>query len=196
MDQKSHKKTKKIVIFASGNGTNAVNIFNYFSAIDDIEVSHIFSNNRKAKVLERANTLGITPVYFDKSALLNSDEILILLEEIKPDLIVLAGFLLKIPQKIIETFPHKIINIHPSLLPKYGGKGMYGSKVHEAVIANKEAKSGISIHYVNPIYDDGKIVSQHEIIVSEDDTPEDLADKIHQLEYAHFPKVIHKILSS
>lgn len=196
MDQKSHKKTKKIVIFASGNGTNAVNIFNYFSAIDDIEVSHIFSNNRKAKVLERANTLGITPVYFDKSALLNSDEILILLEEIKPDLIVLAGFLLKIPQKIIEAFPHKIINIHPSLLPKYGGKGMYGSKVHEAVIANKEAKSGISIHYVNPIYDDGKIVSQHEIIVSEDDTPEDLADKIHQLEYAHFPKVIHKILSS
>lgn len=196
MDQKSHKKTKKIVIFASGNGTNAVNIFNYFNAIDDIEVSHIFSNNRKAKVLERANTLGITPVYFDKSALLNSDEILILLEEIKPDLIVLAGFLLKIPQKIIEAFPHKIINIHPSLLPKYGGKGMYGSKVHEAVIANKEAKSGISIHYVNPIYDDGKIVSQHEIIVSEDDTPEDLADKIQQLEYAHFPKVIHKILSS
>ncbi|MDN6279375.1 MAG: phosphoribosylglycinamide formyltransferase [Psychroflexus sp.] len=196
MDQKSHKKTKKIVIFASGNGTNAVNIFNYFSSIDDIEVSHIFSNNRKAKVLERANTLGITPVYFDKSALLNSDDILILLDEIKPDLIVLAGFLLKIPQKIIEAFPHKIINIHPSLLPKYGGKGMYGSKVHEAVIANKEAKSGISIHYVNPVYDDGEIVSQHEIIVTEDDTPDNLADKIHQLEYTHFPKVIHKILSS
>ncbi|SDZ81019.1 phosphoribosylglycinamide formyltransferase-1 [Psychroflexus halocasei] len=196
VDQNSPKKTKKIVIFASGNGTNAVNIFNYFKSYEDIEVTHIFSNKRDAKVLERANRLGITPVCFTKSAFSKTDEVLILLKEIKPDLIVLAGFLLKIPQSIIDAFPDRIINIHPSLLPKYGGKGMYGSKVHETVIANKEVKSGISIHYVNPIYDDGKIISQHEISVSESDTPESLAEKIHELEYKYFPQVIHQILSS
>lgn len=196
MDQNFLKKTKKIVIFASGNGTNAVNIFNYFKSYDDIEVTHIFSNKRDAKVLERANRLGITPVYFNKSAFSQTDEVLTLLQEIKPDIIVLAGFLLKIPQSIINAFPDRIINIHPSLLPKYGGKGMYGSKVHETVIANKEAKSGISIHYVNPVYDDGKIISQHEVSVSESDTPESLAEKIHELEYTYFPQAIYQILSS
>ena len=187
---------KKIVIFASGRGTNAENIINYFERIDaQITVSHVLSNNPKAEVLERAHLHGVKAVNFDRFSFQESDEVLELLKEINPDLIVLAGFLWKIPLSIIKAFPEKIINLHPALLPKYGGKGMYGDRVHRAILENKEEKSGITIHYVNEIYDDGEIIFQDEVEVEPNDTLRSLRDKIHVLEYRNFPKVIRQILT-
>lgn len=188
-------KTKKIVIFASGTGTNAENIINYFEReSDDITVSHVLSNNPNAEVLERAHAHNVTAAHFDKYSFYQSQEVLDLLKEIDPDLIVLAGFLWKIPDFLIDAFPKKIINLHPALLPKYGGKGMYGDRVHKAVLKNNEEKSGISIHYVNEVYDDGEIIFQAEVDVEANDTLRSLRDKIHVLEYRNFPKVIHKLL--
>ena len=188
-------KTKKIVIFASGTGTNAENIINYFEReSDEIKVSHVLSNNPKAEVLERAHLHNVTVAHFDKFSFYQSQEVLDLLKEIDPDLIVLAGFLWKIPGFLIEAFPKKIINLHPALLPKYGGKGMYGDHVHKAVLKNNEEKSGITIHYVNEVYDDGEIIFQVEADVESNDTLRSLRDKIHVLEYRNFPKVIHKLL--
>ena len=185
---------KKIVIFASGSGSNAQRIYEYFSENKNIEISLILSNNPKAGVLERAKKMSIPYIVFDSICFYKSPYIHTILKNIQPDLIVLAGFLWKFPEEIINNFQNKIINIHPSLLPKYGGKGMYGMNVHSAVIENKEKESGITIHYVNEHYDQGEIILQEKTEILETDTPESLAQKIHLLEYEHFPKVIENIL--
>src|SRR5690606_22240890 len=142
----------------------------------------------------RAKNLKVTSLYFSKEALFSEEFVLKNLKEIKPDLIVLAGFLLKFPEIILKEFPNKVINIHPALLPKYGGKGMYGNFVHEAILKNKEAETGITIHYVNENYDEGAIISQKKISISENDTAETIAEKVHKLEYEWFPKIIEEIL--
>lgn len=186
---------KKIVIFASGSGSNAEQIATYFNEKKTAQVSLILSNNPKAGVLERAKRLQIPSVVFDRLAFYKSDIILQVIENQQPDIIVLAGFLWKFPEHIIQKFPNKIINIHPSLLPKYGGKGMYGNFVHQAVIDNNETESGISIHFVNEHYDEGAIIFQAKTTVETNETTESLAQKIHQLEYVHFPKEIEKLIS-
>lgn len=196
LDTLNTRKKKRIVIFASGNGTNAENIIKHFQQTDLAEVVLVLSNKQNAKVLERAKSLNVDAISFTKEELTSEDGILRSLRKVSPDLIVLAGFLLKFPEHIIAEFPNKIINIHPALLPKYGGKGMYGSAVHEAVVNNKETETGISIHYVNENYDEGAIISQHKVKLSETDTPETVAAKVHQLEYEWFPKVIEEILKN
>lgn len=184
----------RIAIFASGSGSNAENITNHFSNNSSVEISLILTNNPNAFVLERAKKLGIKSLVFDRVDFFKNDTILHFLQENDIDLIVLAGFLLKIPENLIKAFPNKIINIHPALLPKYGGKGMYGDKVHQSVIEAKETESGITIHYVNEHYDDGEIIFQAKCKIETTDTPNDLADKIHALEYEHFPMVIEDLL--
>ncbi|MEN8118760.1 MAG: phosphoribosylglycinamide formyltransferase [Bacteroidota bacterium] len=187
----------KIAIFASGSGTNAENIIKYFKNNKRIEVVLVLSNNKNAFVLERATNLKIETKVFNRSTFNDSDEVIQLLKEKNIDFIVLAGFLWLIPKNLIFTFKNKIINIHPALLPKYGGKGMYGMHVHNAVINNGEKESGISIHNVNEKYDDGAIIFQAKCNIEMNDSPESLAQKIHKLEYEHFPKVIEKwILAS
>ena len=185
---------KNIAIFASGNGSNAENICRYFFKNKSANVKLILTNNPKAGVIERAENLGVVSVIFDRNTFYYSDEILDTLKENNIELIVLAGFLWLIPVNILEAYKNRIINIHPALLPKYGGKGMYGHFVHEAVIAASEKKSGISIHFVNAKYDEGQIIFQAEVNVAKDETPESLAKKIHELEYGYFPKIIEKIL--
>lgn len=185
---------KKIVIFASGSGTNAENIIKYFKGSEKAEVVSVFSNKKNAKVLKRAHEHDVKALYFDRDALYNSHEVLNLLKDMKPDLIVLAGFLWIFPVSILKEFPNKVINLHPALLPKYGGKGMYGMNVHKAVLENKEAETGISIHFVNEKYDEGEIIFQATTPVDPNDSAEDVAQKIHQLEYANFPKVIENLL--
>ncbi|CEN38086.1 phosphoribosylglycinamide formyltransferase [Capnocytophaga cynodegmi] len=185
---------KKIIIFASGSGSNAERIATFFKDDKNIQVSLILSNNPKAGVLERAKRLQIPSIVFDRQAFYHSEIVLDIIQSQNPDLIILAGFLWKFPENIIKNFPNKIINIHPSLLPKYGGKGMYGGFVHQSVIENREPESGITIHYVNENYDEGTIIFQTKTEVSANDTPETLAEKIHQLEYEHFPKIIASLL--
>jgi phosphoribosylglycinamide formyltransferase-1 len=184
---------KKIVIFASGSGSNAENIITYFSKDKNISFPCILSNKEDAFVKVRAEKLGVPFKYFTKDEWKNGD-ILRFLQEIKPDLIVLAGFLLRVPAEIISSFPEKIINIHPSLLPKHGGKGMYGMHVHEAVVADGDKESGISIHYVNENLDEGAIIFQAKCEVLPSDTPEDVAGKVHELEYKFFPEVIERLI--
>jgi phosphoribosylglycinamide formyltransferase-1 len=181
---------KKIAIFASGSGTNAENIINYFKNLPKIRVELVFSNNKNAYVLERAKKLSVDTFVFDRHTFNNTDKIINILKEKNIKYIVLAGFLWLIPKHFIKAFENRIINIHPALLPKYGGKGMYGMSVHKAVIEHKEKQSGISIHYVNENYDKGDIIFQALCPVSPNDTPESLAEKIHKLEYEHFPKII------
>ncbi len=181
---------KQMAVFASGSGTNARNIAEYFSDSDLGRVAVVYCNNPSAGVIEKASKLNIPIVIFNRTDFYHTDNILNDLEERKIDLIVLAGFLWLIPLNIIRTFENRIINIHPALLPSYGGKGMYGSKVHEAVINDKKKISGITIHLINEEYDKGKILFQETCSVSEEDSPEGLAAKIHALEYRHFPKVI------
>jgi phosphoribosylglycinamide formyltransferase-1 len=186
---------KKIVIFASGNGTNAQSIINHFAHSDSVKVSLVLSNNRQAKVLERATKSGISAISFNRSAFAKAEHIQRLLNDEQPDLIVLAGFLWKIPAFLIEDHANKIINIHPALLPNYGGKGMYGMNVHRSVIENKENQSGITIHYVNENYDEGAIIKQATCVISPEDTADDLAAKIHLLEQQHFAATIEELLS-
>ncbi len=185
---------KRIVIFASGSGTNAENVIKFFLNRDDASVIKVFTNNPKAQVLERAKKLNVNTVLFHKDAFTSSNEILHALKALNPDLIVLAGFLLQFPEHILQEFPNKVINIHPALLPKYGGKGMYGMNVHEAVVKNNEKQSGITIHYVNERYDEGTIIFQATCQVNETDTAKDVAAKIHDLEMEYFPKVVLKVL--
>ena len=185
---------KRIVVFASGSGTNAQNIIEYFKKTDFAEVTLVLSNKKNAKVLERAKKLNVSSNSFSKEDLSDSNKIFDVLRNENPDIIVLAGFLLKFPEFILNEFPNKVINIHPALLPKYGGKGMYGSRVHEAVVDNNESETGITIHYVNENYDEGAIIFQEKVNVSEKDTPDSVAEKIHDLEYEFFPKVIEDIL--
>ncbi len=185
---------KRIVIFASGSGTNAQNIIQFFQQNNLAEVTLVLSNKRGAKVLERAEILNVSAKFFTKKELISSEGILTILKQESPDLIVLAGFLLKFPEFILKEFPNKVINIHPALLPKYGGKGMYGMKVHEAVVENKELETGITIHYVNENYDEGAIIFQKSFKLLENETAESVASKIHELEYEFFPKVIEELL--
>jgi phosphoribosylglycinamide formyltransferase-1 len=186
---------KRIVIFASGSGTNAENIIKYFQNSGLAKVIHVLSNKKDAKVLDRADALGVVNGSFNKKELLENDTIHDLMLTLKPDLIVLAGFLLKFPENIISSFPNKIINVHPALLPKYGGKGMYGAHVHKAVVANNDKESGITIHYVNEHYDEGNIIFQASTALISSDTYEDVAAKIHILEQKHFPLVIEQLLN-
>ena len=187
-------KHHKILIFASGSGTNTEQIIRYFSPNSSVEVLGVYSNNRSAFVLERAKQLGVSTHVFNYEQFNNPDALLKDLQAQSPDLIVLAGFLWKVPPHIIDAFPKKIINIHPALLPKYGGKGMYGYHVHKAVIDAKETESGISIHYVNSQYDEGAIIFQAKISIVPGETPESLAKKMHKLEHKHFSEEIEKLL--
>lgn len=184
----------KIAIFASGSGSNAENIIRYFEQSKRVDIVLILSNKSDAFVHERAKKLHIPSLSFTKNQFSESDYILNLLKEKKIDLIILAGFLLKIPTNLIQAYPNKIINIHPALLPKYGGKGMYGQHVHEAVVAHNEKETGITIHYVNEHYDEGTIIFQAKCAVLPTDTVDDVAQRVHQLEYEHFPKVVEKFI--
>jgi phosphoribosylglycinamide formyltransferase 1 len=186
---------RKIVVFASGSGTNAENIIKYFTENKNGTVISVFTNNPTAKVIERAEKYKIPTEIFSKSEL-NESKVLQKLNEIQPDLIVLAGFLLKFPSEIIAAYRDRIINIHPALLPKYGGKGMYGLNVHRAVVENKDAETGITIHYVNENYDEGAIIFQERIVLHGTETPEEVANKIHELEHKYFPEIIAGLLES
>lgn len=184
-----------LIIFASGSGSNAEQIAIHFKNHQQVKIAAIFANKPDAYVLERAKNLGIPSEVFNRNEFKSSD----FLQKLKPYkgyVIILAGFLWKIPQYMIDAFPDKIINIHPALLPKYGGKGMYGHFVHEAVIENKEKESGITIHLVNENYDEGEHLFQAKCNVEPNDTPDSLASKIHQLEHAHFPRVIEEFVTS
>ncbi|NVO01060.1 MAG: phosphoribosylglycinamide formyltransferase [Bacteroidetes bacterium] len=183
-----------IAIFASGSGTNAQRIIEYFANNSKIQISLVLSNKSDAFVLERAKKLNKPSFVFTADQFKNTDIVIEKLKEYNIDFIVLAGFLLKVPENIIKAFPNSIINIHPALLPKYGGKGMYGANVHKAVIEAKEPKSGITIHYVNEHYDEGQIVFQATCEISENDTAETLAEKIHLLEFEHFPRIIEEVV--
>jgi phosphoribosylglycinamide formyltransferase-1 len=186
---------KKIVIFASGSGTNAENIIKYFAETKIGTVVAVFTNRQDAKVIERAKNYQVPVVVFSKDELIEG-KILQKLNTFRPDLIVLAGFLLKFPQNIIGAYPEKIINIHPALLPKYGGKGMYGMNIHRTIVENKEKETGITIHFVNENYDEGNIIFQKDIALSGDETPEGVAHKIHELEQEYFPQVIERLLTN
>ncbi|HSO85872.1 MAG TPA: phosphoribosylglycinamide formyltransferase [Draconibacterium sp.] len=186
-------KIQRIAIFASGSGTNAQNIFEYFSENEYVVIDSLWSNNPNAFALERAKKFGIETFSFSKNEFRNTDFVVEELKKREVNLIVLAGFLWLIPSNLIQNF--RIINIHPALLPKYGGKGMYGMKVHQAVVENKDTESGISIHFVNEKYDEGEIIFQAKCPVLPTDSADDVANKVHQLEYKYFPEVIEKVLS-
>jgi phosphoribosylglycinamide formyltransferase-1 len=186
----------RIAVFASGNGSNAQRIAEYFSGKGLLEISAVYSNNPDAYALERARLLGISSVLFNRDTFYNKTSVLDDLKNRETDWIILAGFLWLIPEYILQAYPQRIINIHPALLPSYGGKGMYGMKVHEAVISSADKQSGISIHYVNEHYDKGDIIFQATCQVQPGDTAEILAAKIHELEYEHFPRVIEKLVLS
>lgn len=183
----------RLLIFASGSGTNAENIIKYFKQDNKVNIAAVLTNNKHAGVLARAENLGVATRIFDKEEFKSSQDFVNYLKN-SGDLIVLAGFLWKIPTSLLAAFPNKIINIHPALLPKYGGKGMYGMHVHRAVVAHREKESGITIHYVNENYDEGAIIFQKSIAIDPQDTPEQVAAKIHQLEQAYFPKVIDELV--
>jgi len=188
-------KMKHICIFASGSGTNAQNIIEYFKKTNNIEISLVLSNKREAYVLQRAQLLGVSNRFFSREDF-NNYTVLKLLEEYKIDFIVLAGFLWLIPKEFLRAYTNRIVNIHPALLPKYGGKGMYGARVHETVLENKEKESGISVHYVNEEYDKGDIIFQARCKIEQGETADSLANKVHKLEYEHYPRVIKKLVDS
>ena len=184
------KKTINMAIFASGSGTNMQIICNYFEKNPKILIKSVFSNNKNAFVLERAKNLKIDSFIINRYDFYNSTKVLDLIKSQDIDIIVLAGFLWLVPEYLIDEFPKRIINIHPALLPKYGGKGMYGEHVHRAVFENNETETGITIHFVNKNYDEGDIIFQKSVPISENDNPETIAQKVHELEYEFFPKII------
>lgn len=183
----------RIAIFASGEGTNAQQFIEYYKNREDIGITLIVTNNRDAGVIKKAEQAGILVLVIDKESFYFTDRVLEELNE-RADFIVLAGFLWMVPGNILKMFAGKIVNIHPALLPKYGGKGMYGKRVHEAVIANREIESGITIHYVNSRYDEGKIIFQEKCSVETSDTPQTLAKRVHELEYKFYPVIVDKLL--
>lgn len=192
---KTNLNMTKIAILASGSGSNAENIINHFSNIKDVSIEVIISNKPDAYVHARAEKLNIPSATFSKAEFDSSEIVLDFMKEKEIDFVILAGFLLKIPKNIILTYPNKIINIHPALLPKFGGKGMYGDNVHRAVIEAQEKESGITIHFVNENYDEGAIIFQAKCEVNSEDTYESLAQKIHALEYENFPQIIERVLN-
>jgi phosphoribosylglycinamide formyltransferase-1 len=185
----------RLAIFASGNGSNAQRIIEHFSGNPRVSVGLVLCNREGAPVIGRAGRLGVRAEVFGKSDLYETGQVAALLEKGGITHLILAGFLWLIPAELITRYPGRIINIHPALLPKYGGKGMYGRKVHEAVIASGDAESGITIHQVNERYDDGGILFQARCRVEPGDTAETLAARVHELEYRYFPGVIEKIVS-
>ena len=185
---------KKIAILASGEGTNAERIIRYFTGHPTVKVAVIITNKAEAGVIRRAKNLQV-PVEFLPAPAFKEGKVTERLRQYETDLVVLAGFLLRVPNDMLEAYPNQIVNIHPSLLPKFGGKGMYGSKVHEAVLAAGETESGITIHYINEHYDEGTIILQAQCPVMEGDTPDALASRVHQLEYEHYPQVIEQLLA-
>ena len=186
---------KRIVIFASGSGSNAENLIKFFHHSDTASVIQVLTNNPHAKVLDRCKNLNMSAFSFNRIAFSKSNDVLNLLKNSKPDLIILAGFLWKFPEFILKEFENKVINIHPALLPKYGGKGMYGMHVHRAVVENNETETGITIHYVNENYDEGATIFQTKCKVLPTDTANDVAAKIHELEMEYFPKVVENLLN-
>lgn len=183
-------KKSRIAIFASGSGTNAEEIFKYFQQHPSTEIVLLLSNNPQAYALERARKYHVPAKVFNREQFKNSTVVLDWLKEANVTHIVLAGFLWLMPEYLVKAYPGRIINIHPALLPKFGGKGMYGMKVHEAVKLSGEKESGITIHEVNEVYDDGRVIFQCSCMIDINDTPEQIANKIHALEYAHYPRVI------
>jgi len=186
--------TTRLAILASGSGSNAENIHRYFAGNSAVELVLIVANKAEAYVHERARQMGVPSMTLSREALQDSDALLELMSSYRIDFIVLAGYLLKVPADLIEAYPRRIVNIHPALLPRHGGKGMYGDKVHEAVLAQGDTESGITIHYVNEHYDEGQIVFQASCPVLPGDTADDVANRVHALEYAHFPRVIEACL--
>lgn len=189
------KTVTNIALFASGNGSNVQNIVEYFEEKSQFVPRLILTNKADAFVINRAKSLGIPFKVFSAKELRESDRVLNALKEYSIDFIVLAGFLLRIPSNLIDAFPNRIINIHPALLPKFGGKGMYGDFVHQAVKDANEKETGITIHYVNPFYDEGQVIFQKKIELTNSDTPQSIAEKVHGLEYEYFPKIIEQVLS-
>jgi phosphoribosylglycinamide formyltransferase-1 len=188
------KTPKKLVLFASGSGSNVENISEYFKSDPRVIVSGVLCNNPKAGVVERCGRLKLPLFCFNRPAFAQPKGLMGLIRSLEPDLIVLAGFLWKIPEPLVQEYPNRIINIHPALLPKFGGKGMYGMHVHRAVLEKGETESGITIHFVNEAYDEGGIILQKKIGIQQGESPEDLAGKIHQLEYQHYPPAIASLL--
>jgi len=187
-------KTINLALFASGSGTNAENIAKYFAKNSQINISCILCNKPDAYVIERAKNLKLDFLVFNKTDFQKNGKVENYLLEKNVNFIILAGFLWLIPEWLIEKYPNKIVNIHPALLPKYGGKGMYGDNVHKAVLENKEKETGISIHYVNKNYDEGDIIFQAKTTIDETDSIESIAQKVHKLEYKFYPQVIENIL--
>lgn len=188
---------KNIAVFASGNGTNAENIIRYFNegeGQEDARVVLVVCNRSGAGVIGRAQRLGVPVRVLSSAELKDRDLVLGVFREFDVDFIVLAGYLLLFPDWLVQAYPRGIVNIHPALLPKYGGKGMYGSNIHKAVVAAGEVETGITIHYVNECYDEGQIIFQARVGLLPTDTVEDVEEKIHQLEQAHFPRVIRSVL--
>jgi phosphoribosylglycinamide formyltransferase-1 len=186
---------KRIAIFASGSGSNAERITSYFAGNSAVSVDLFLSNNPTAGVIERGRRLGVPVVLFDKATFTKTDKIVTLLQKQEIDLVILAGFLWLIPQNLVQAFPNRIINIHPALLPKYGGKGMWGHFVHEAVVAAKDPESGITIHYVNEHYDEGKVIFQATCEVLPSDSPDEVARKVQILEHQYFPVIVEKLIA-
>lgn len=185
---------QKIILFASGNGSNAENIFRFFKNKKNVDVLTVYTNRSKAGIINRFKPLGINVEVFNRKSFINGSLLKNVINQ-NPDLIILAGFLWKFGSDWIEAFNKKIINIHPSLLPKYGGKGMYGDHVHKAVKENCESETGITIHYINEFYDEGAIIFQEKVKLDKDDNLEDISYKTQKLEHKYFPKVIKDLLS-
>lgn len=184
---------KNIAVFASGSGTNAEKIFERFHQHPRAQVSLLLTNNPKAGVITRAARYDVPVLVFDKSIFLHTEEVLEALQEAEVDLIVLAGFMLKVPENILKAYPNRVVNIHPALLPNYGGKGMYGMHVHEAVVKAREKTSGISIHLCNENYDEGKIILQISCAITTEDTAKDVAAKVQRLEHQYYPEVVEEL---
>lgn len=187
-------KKINLAIFASGGGTNCENIIRYFLSSERIGTALVVSNKADAFALERAKRLGVPTAVLPKPQLADAQTVLPLLREYQTDFIVLAGFLPLVPDYLIEAFPRRIVNIHPSLLPKFGGKGMWGHHVHEAVKAAGETETGMTVHYVTPVCDGGEIIAQFRVALTPDDTADDIAEKEHLLEMEHFPRVIEQVV--
>ena len=188
------KKTiKKIVVFASGSGSNAIKIYEYFQKNQSVNIEALYCNKKSAPVIQKFQNIGIKTIVFEKDKLQDGGVLKTLLN-LNPRLIILAGFLLKMPEEIISNFENRIINIHPALLPSYGGKGMYGINIHRSVVQNSELFSGLTIHYVNKDYDKGAIIFQEKVELSKNETAETLSKKILKLEYLHYPQIIEKLL--
>ncbi len=188
--------SKNILIFASGEGSNAENIVRYFDKNPNVNIKMILCNRQKAGVLDRAVKLGIPARSFSRTDLYDSDVVLNMLKDLQIDFIVLSGFMMLVPVSILKVYHNRIVNIHPALLPKHGGKGMFGMHVHEAVKEAGEKESGITIHFVNEKYDSGDVVFQAKCTVDASDTPDDIAAKVHKLEYLYYPEIIEKVIKT